>query len=151
MSAIPSIDELVPHTGAMRLIDRVVASAETAARAETVIRAESLFFRPGEGVPAYVGLELMAQTISAFDGLRRRRQGLPPAIGFLLGCRRYETTRPLFRDGERLTIEAKSLLDEGGMASFDCVIADETGAAVASGVINVYRPADPDRPESAAP
>jgi predicted hotdog family 3-hydroxylacyl-ACP dehydratase len=137
---MPPASELVPHEAEMRLIDRVLSERDEMVRAETMIRADNIFFHPGHGVPAYVGFELMAQTISAYDGLRRRRNGLPPAIGFLIGCRRYETDRAYFREGERLTIEATSLLGEDGMASFDCRILDDQGGVAASGVINVYRP-----------
>ncbi len=143
MSAFPPIEELIPHRTGMRLIDRVIAAEGELVRSEAIIRADHLFFQTG-GVPAYVGFELMAQTISAYDGLRRRRNGKPPAIGFLLGCRKYETTRQYFLRDETLTIEATSLLGEEGMASFECRILDAAGAELASAVINVYRPADPE-------
>lgn len=144
MSGIAPIEELVPHAGAMRLIDRVIAEDGDCVRAEAVVRRDNLFFHGEAGIPAYVGFELMAQTISAYDGLRRRREGKPPAIGFLLGCRRYAAARPYFREGERLEIEVTSLLGDEGMASFQCRILDEAGAVLASGTINVYRPPDPD-------
>ncbi|MEJ0058666.1 MAG: hypothetical protein WDM79_03320 [Terricaulis sp.] len=144
MSAFPPAEDLVPHKGEMCLIDRIVGEEGETVRAEVTIRPDHLFFKQGHGVPAYVGFELMAQTISAYDGLRRRRSGKPPAIGFLLGCRRYAASRPFFREGETLAIEVTSLLGEDGMASFQCRITDAGGDDVASGVINVYRPADPE-------
>lgn len=144
MSAFPPIQELVPHADGMLLIDRVVWAEGKSIRSETTIRADSIFFQPARGVPAYVGFELMAQTISAYDGLRRRAGGEKPAIGFLLGCRKYATARPFFADGETVTIEATSLLGDEGMASFDCRILDANGGELASATINVYRPADPD-------
>jgi predicted hotdog family 3-hydroxylacyl-ACP dehydratase len=144
MNAFPPIEDLIPHRAGMRLIDRVLAAEGELVRSEVTIRAGHLFFQAGRGVPAYVGFELMAQTISAYDGLRRRRDGKPPAIGFLLGCRRYATTREFFVEGETLSIEATSLLGEEGMASFECRIADAAGAELANAAINVYRPADPE-------
>lgn len=144
MNMFPPIEDLVPHDGDMRLIARVIAEEGETVCAEAVIGRDNIFFHGEDGVPSYVGFELMAQTISAYDGLRRRRKNKPPAIGFLLGCRRYQTARPYFREGERLRIEVTSLLGEEGMASFQCKIGDETGAQVASGTINVYRPADPE-------
>jgi predicted hotdog family 3-hydroxylacyl-ACP dehydratase len=128
----------------MLLLDRVVASEGDTVRSEATIRENNIFFRAGHGVPAYVGFELMAQTISVYDGLRRRVSGKKPAIGLLLGCRKYFAARPFFREGERLTIQATSLLGEEGMASFNCRIIGADGAELASGVINVYRPPDPD-------
>lgn len=144
MSAFPPIAELVPHASSMLLLDRVVGAEGETVRSETCIRADNIFFQSGRGVPAYVGFELMAQTISAYDGLRRRARGDKPGIGFLLGCRKYACERAFFGEGEALTIEATSLLGEEGMASFDCRILDGAGAVLANAVINVYRPADPE-------
>jgi predicted hotdog family 3-hydroxylacyl-ACP dehydratase len=144
MSAFPPIEELVPHADGMLLIARVVAEEGETVRGEAVVAADGVFFQPGRGMPAYVGFELMAQTISAYDGLRRRRNGKAPAIGFLLGCRAYRAARPFFAAGERLAIEVTSLLGDEGMASFDCRILGEDGAELATGVINVYRPPDPE-------
>lgn len=144
MNDFPPIGELIPHATSMSLIDRIVGSEGETVRSETTIRADNIFFQANRGVPAYVGFEFMAQTISAYDGLKRRRNGKPPAIGFLLGCRSYKAAKDFFAEGETVTIEATSLLGEEGMASFDCRILDDAGAVVASGVINVYRPADPE-------
>jgi predicted hotdog family 3-hydroxylacyl-ACP dehydratase len=143
MSAMPPVGELVPHASRMRLIDRVVAENGETVRSEATIRSDNIFFRPGCGVPAYVGFELMAQTISAYDGLRRRRDGRSPAIGLLLGCRSYRTARPFFAEGERLCIEATSVLEgANGMASFECRITGPNDEELATAVINVFRPSD---------
>ena len=144
MNAFPPIAELVPHAEGMLLLERVLAAEGEKVCSEAVIRADNIFFQLGHGVPAYVGFELMAQTISAYDGLKRRRSGKQPAIGLLLGCRKYSAAKPYFAEGERLTIETVSLLGEEGMASFDCRILDAAGAELASAAINVYRPADPE-------
>lgn len=142
MTAFPPIEDLVPHRSGMLLIDRIVAAFDQTVRSETGIRADHIFFQPGRGVPAYVGFELMAQTISAYDGLRRHARGEAPAIGFLLGCRKYTAARPFFAEGDLLRTEATSLLGEEGMASFECRICDADGGEVASATINVFRPAD---------
>lgn len=144
MSAFPPIEDLVPHKDGMLLIDRIVAAEGETVRSETTIRSDCIFFQRGRGVPAYVGFEFMAQTISAYDGLKRRASGKPPAIGFLLGCRKYSAAKPFFADGETLIVEAVSLLGEEGMASFDCRILGGDGAELAAATINVYRPADPE-------
>ena len=90
-------------------------------------------------MPAYVGLEYMAQTIAAYDGVERRRTGAPPEIGFLLGTRRYNAARPWFEAGETLRIRVDMTFNDSGMAAFDGVIivANEERARAS---INVYRP-----------
>lgn len=144
MTAFPPIRELVPHASGMLLIDRVISARGQTVRSEATIRAGNIFFQRGLGVPAYVGFELMAQTISAYDGLNRRRDGKKPAIGFLLGCRTYAATVRFFTEDQKLEIEVTSLLGEEGMASFDCRILNAEDGELASATINVYRPADPE-------
>lgn len=139
----PSTAELAPHAPPMLLVDTVVSSADNRQQTETTVRADNPFFVPGRGLPSYVGFELMAQSISIYDGILRRENGEPPAIGFLLGCRRYKVTRDWFEEGERLMIEIESLLDEGEMRSFNCRIVGPGGEEFATGAINVFRPDDP--------
>ena len=56
------------------------------------------------GVPAWAGVEYMAQTIAAHAGVEARARGEPPAIGFLLGTRAYSTSVEKFPNGSKLTV-----------------------------------------------
>jgi predicted hotdog family 3-hydroxylacyl-ACP dehydratase len=141
MKAISDVDveELVRHRGTMLLIDRLIDVSAYHAVAEVTISEVSVFYRTGEGVPAYVGIEYMAQTIAAFDGAQRMTTGEPPVIGFLLGTRRYEAVRSYFHAGEKLTIRANMSFNDGGMASFDCSISVD-GQVCVNAALSVYRP-----------
>ncbi len=136
--------ELTPHAAPMLLIDEVTSCDADQITARAVISQTSPFYMPGRGVPAYVGFEIMAQTIAAYDGWTRRQNGEAPAVGFLLGCRRFTTSAEWFQEGTRLEIEAVSLLNAGEMKSFDCRLIGEGAALLASGILNVFRPADPE-------
>lgn len=142
MSKLPPIAELVKHADGMLLIDRLIEVDGEMGRSETTIRPDNIFFQPSRGVPAYVGFELMAQTISAYDGVKRSRIGKPVTLGFLLGCRKYKVIKPFFAEGETLVTEVISLLGEEEMASFQCRILTPAGDEVASATINTYRPED---------
>lgn len=133
------IESLVRHRGPMLLIDRLVEAGETHAIGEVTVSEKSGFFRQGRGVPAYVGLEYMAQTVSGFDGARRVVTGEPPAIGFLLGTRRYTSNVRYFLADTLLTIRADMIFSEGGMAAFDCVIS-AYGEELVTASLNVFRP-----------
>ena len=137
-----SIDELIVHRPPMRLLDRIVACSESDVTAEACVREDNLFFEPGRGLPAYVGLEMMAQAIAAIDGKKRQNSGQAAKIGFLLGCRRYGSRTASFAEGTLLTISAKKVFDDGAMLAFDCRIDDEQGE-VATANLKVYAPADP--------
>ena len=136
--------ELTPHEPPMLLLDEVTLCAEGRIRATTTIRADNIFFMPGRGLPGYVGFEIMAQTIAAYDGWTRRLNGEKPAIGFLLGCRKYQTAVEWFAEGDVLNVESVSLLAEGEMRSFDCRITSPGGALLASSTLNVFRPENPE-------
>jgi predicted hotdog family 3-hydroxylacyl-ACP dehydratase len=136
------IDEFIVHRLPMRLLDRIIAVGENDAVAETVVHADNPFFEPGRGLPAYVGLEMMAQAIALIDGGKRRNSGLPANIGFLLGCRRYISKRASFAENEKLTVAATMVFGDSAMFAFDCRLNDEQGE-VATANLKVYAPADP--------
>jgi predicted hotdog family 3-hydroxylacyl-ACP dehydratase len=136
------IDEFVAHRPPMRLLDRIITINENEVVAETIVRADNPFFEAGRGIPAYVGLEMMAQAIAAIDGMKRRNGGLPAKIGFLLGCRRYATHCASFAENMRLTISAKMVFSGDAMFAFDCRIDGDEGEVATAGM-KVYAPDDP--------
>jgi len=138
---MPDIRSLVPHTGAMLLLDRVLAADADSLCAEVVIRADSLFCADG-GIGSWVGIEYMAQTIAAHAGHLARLRGQPVTIGFLLGSRRYDCARPVFAVGSVLRVFARCLLLAGnGLGSYECRIEDDHGI-VATATVSVFQPAD---------
>ncbi len=144
---LPDLRDLLPHSGPMVLLDRLVAADDESLCAEVRVRADSLFFVDG-AVGGWVGLEYMAQAIGAFAGYRARRRGEPVRIGYLLGTRRYECKQPSFALGSRLEIYVKRVLQsEDGLAAFDCRINDENGL-VASANVTVFQSADGDKPRN---
>ena len=146
---LPDIRDLMPHSGPMVLLDRVVAADDESLCAEVQVREVSLFYAGGGiggwAVGGWVGLEYMAQAIGAFAGYRARRRGEPVRIGYLLGTRHYECKQPSFALGSRLEIYVKRVLQsQDGLAAFDCRIDDETGM-VASANVTVFQSADGDK------
>lgn len=139
--AMPDIHALLPHSGAMVLLDRVLSADEENLCAEVGIRAGSLFCG-ADGVGGWVGIEYMAQAIAAHAGYMARMRGEAVKIGFLLGSRRYTCARPAFAIGSVLQIAVHKLLQaENGLASFDCCIRVED-EDVATATITVFQPHD---------
>lgn len=119
----PPASELIPHRGRAALIDEVLADSEHSIRTAAHISSAHPFFVAGHGVPSWVGIELMAQTIAAHAGLSGRRDQRAPRAGMLLGTRRYQTSTPWFREGARLEILAeREFGDSGGLAACACSI-----------------------------
>ncbi|MCW2268634.1 hypothetical protein D3C77_29660 [compost metagenome] len=113
--------ELLPHAGDMILIDAVESFDEEQVQTRLTVRPGGLFNRLDGSLPAWVGIELMAQSIAAFAGCRARAQGKPAGLGFLLGTRKFECNVECFPAGAELHIHAqRSLEDENGMGVFEC-------------------------------
>ena len=134
--------ELLPHGPEITLIDRLVVSDTERSVAVVEILPGSEFAEL-DSVPAWIGIEYMAQTIAARAGFEARLNGEPPPIGFLLGTRSYTCRTAVFTIGSRLEITAKPLFVELGFGAFDCTITSgRSGTIVASAIVNTYRPTD---------
>jgi len=138
----PPIEELLPHRGTMLLLDRVIAFEETSASAAYAPRADAWYCDHEGNMPAWIGIELMAQTAAVHVALKKRGAGLPPAMGALLGTRCYQAQVASFKGGVALTVSATLILrDASGLGAYDCAIAcGET--PLASALLKVYEPED---------
>jgi predicted hotdog family 3-hydroxylacyl-ACP dehydratase len=133
------IESYIPHRGAMRLIDRIVEIGDEHVLAEVDVPFDGLFVRDG-AVPPWIGIEYMAQAVSAWAGNRGRAKGGAPRPGLLLGSRRYEVHCEGFPCGALLRVEARCELSAAnGLGQFDCRIVLE-GREVASARISVLDP-----------
>ena len=133
------IGELLPHGPEMTLIERLVEYSQERSVASVTIRRDSPFFE-GSGVPSWVGIEYMAQTIAAHAGYEARLRGQAPAIGFLLGTRSYRSEVGTFELGTTLTISVQLSFADSRLGVYQCSIAAEEHS-LATAVVNIYRPA----------
>ena len=134
------IEEIVAHADRMQLLDELVSYDNEGAVVAVTIRESSEFYQPGFGVPAWVGIEYMAQTVGAFSGIEEVQLGRKPQIGLLLGSRRYRCELSAFPLGARLEITVKlQLRDESNLAVFDCSIAMD-GRRIAQADLKAIRP-----------
>ena len=133
------MDAWVPHRGAMNLLDGVAHCDDHAIEAHVKVPSQGIF-ATDEGVPAWVGIEYMAQAVAAWSGARARDGGGSPRIGFLLGSRRYEAMVPTFAVGADLQVFAQcELMGENGLGMFDCRV-EQGGRVLASGRLSVFEP-----------
>jgi predicted hotdog family 3-hydroxylacyl-ACP dehydratase len=133
--------DLIPHRGSMLLIDRLLSSSKDMARVEAVVRRDCVLSTE-EGLPGWIGVELMAQAVAAWAGVRRIESNEAVRLGFLLGTRRYDCTTDVFPVGARLEVEVREELSgENGLGVFSCTIEHE-GVKVAWANLNVFQPPD---------
>lgn len=137
--AFPPIASLVPHSGPMCLLDAVLEHSRERTLC-SVDPARSGVFAADDGrVPAWLGLEYMAQCIAAHGGLAARASGEPPGPGLMLGSRRLAFAVDWFAPGEPLLVSARHHRGETGLVAFDCDVrlAPDCEPLVA-GRVNVY-------------
>jgi predicted hotdog family 3-hydroxylacyl-ACP dehydratase len=136
-----SIAEVLPHADAMILLDQVEAVEAERIVCTRRVRAGDSFVADDGSLPAWAGLELMAQAIAAWAGCHALAAGESIRLGFLLGTRHYHATADAFPAGSELRIEAvRHFHDEAGMGVFACCI-DAPGMR-AEARLTVFSPPD---------
>jgi len=134
------VADLLPHAPPMLLLDEVLGYDFGTLQAAVTIRPNSPFFR-GDGVPAHIAIEYMAQACGALAGIEALSAGRPVGLGFLLGTRNFQSARDFFHAGERLLISVDEVFRDVEMGVFDgsVRVADAT---LVTATLNVYRPED---------
>ena len=117
------LERILCHRPPMVFIDDVVESRHEGLTAVVHIRDGIPLYEADRGVPAWVGLEYMAQSIAALAGLRARKAGHEVPLGLIIGCRNYTSNTSAFAPGSELRISVEELIaEENGFGSFDCII-----------------------------
>jgi predicted hotdog family 3-hydroxylacyl-ACP dehydratase len=132
--------QVLPHRRGMLLAETVDYGPDCGRIALTV-REDSPFCEGARGVPAWVGIEYMAQAMGVYSGVERHQHGGTPQIGLLIGTRRYDSSVPVFSLGAQLTTTARLVFSDAEMYVFNCEISDGQNV-LARGDIKAFRPDD---------
>lgn len=136
------IEPLLPHRGPAILLDGLSEVFEDGCIARAQVREDARLLDDRGELPAWVGLELMAQAAAAFSGHRNTLSGRPVRVGYLLGTRSFTAAGPAFPVGTELEIEARVLfLDDAGPSAFRCEIR-RAGQTVATATLKAIEPHD---------
>ena len=135
----PPMQELVPHSGRMRLLGRVLEHTPERTVCSLDPADSELFQEPDGSVPGWVGVEYMAQCIAAHGGLVAWNQGEKPQRGLLLGTRWTELHVDAFAPGRPLQVVSNHLRGDRALVWFDCTIEPAGGGEpLARGRLSVY-------------
>ena len=136
------IETILPHRGTMLLVERVSACSDTTLTAHATVQPDAWYADADGAMPAWIGIELMAQAAAALAGLNGRKAKLSPRPGVLLGTRAYRAASARFPAGSRLLVCARLVqADESGFAAYDCAIRGP-GGILAEATLKVFAPAD---------
>lgn len=138
---ITYLKPLLPHSGAMILLERITAFGADFLTAETQIRADNSLVKHHR-LEAFAALEIMAQGIAAWAGCMAVQAGEPVRLGYLLGSRKLHIHRQTIPIGSRLQISIRlSIQDSAGFGVFDCQLIDlAEHKLLLEGALNVFSP-----------
>lgn len=141
--AYPALTDLMLHRPPMLLLDRIIDSGSTRLVSEVRVTPDSPFYSPAiGGVPSWVGIEYIAQSVAALSGLSAHEALQPVELGMLISCRRYRVRVPCFKAGSLLLAEVSQLADGStGMAAYwgTIMCEGEAGPSLAEGQLGVYQ------------
>lgn len=146
---IEKVAPLIPQSGDMVLVDRILDYGEDFLIGEAEIRADHILLVNGE-LPAYAGIEIMAQGVAAWAGCHKQEkaaeqhQKAEVRLGYLLGSRKLHIHQPSIAVGSELEIKVKmSIQDATGFGVFDCQLIDkQSKKLLLEGALNVFSPKD---------
>lgn len=140
-----SVMQIVPHSGKMSLLDRVIDYDfdKLEIHTEVDITPDSMFFdKDMNGIPVWIGFEYMAQSISALSGIYGKKQGQEPKIGFIMSVNNFTANKSVFPANSIAKIFVRQTMRMDNIVSFDGNITlDDT--IVATAVINTIEIDDP--------
>lgn len=128
----------------MILLDQLGELSEEGLYTYVHISPKSAFFED-DAVPAYVGLEYMAQTVAAYAGYRAINSQGKVKEGFLLGSREVTFHKTSFDEGETLKVSCREFMSNDEMGVFSCAIySNSTNDLYCECKLNVFQPENPE-------
>lgn len=141
-----NLENLLPHDHPMILISGVDSYDKNLRMVKCYVDIDerSYFYDPNiKGVPSYLSLEYMAQTIASLAGIYTWSQGLEPLKGFVLGTRKMNLAVSRLVPG-RYEIVCEELFFDNKFGSFDCRLSSN-GEELGSSILNAYKVEDMDK------
>lgn len=136
MSDYPPIEELIPHTGPMVLLDTLDHWAPGEASCSLQIREGTPFVEQGR-VEGATTLEHMAQCVAACLGYEALLGGDGVRVGMIIGCKRFELHAPYLYVGDGATVHARRIRGNETLSHFDCRL-DRGGEVFATAVLTLF-------------
>lgn len=129
---------VLPHAYPMILLDEVVRTGPSSVSSKVRIGEDSLFYEAPLGVPSYIGIEYIAQTVAAYAGMVALAKGEPVRVGFLLGTRHYKCSVPHFPLGAILTVTVAAAYEAPQISKFDGTILEAKMGEIGCCAVTVY-------------
>jgi predicted hotdog family 3-hydroxylacyl-ACP dehydratase len=140
-SSFPPVEELIPHSGPMVLVDELVHWADGEATCQLRVREYAPFVNDGE-VASAVTIEYMAQTVAACLGYEALRGGAGVRVGMIIACKKFVAHADALVVGDALVIEVKRVRGNEMLSHFDCRVL-RRGEVFSEGTLTLYHAEKP--------
>jgi predicted hotdog family 3-hydroxylacyl-ACP dehydratase len=140
-SSFPPIEELIPHSGPLVLVDELVHWAAGEAVCSLRVREGAPFVTNGK-VESAVTIEYMAQTVAACLGYEALRGGAGVRVGMIIACKRFVAHADALEVGDALSIDVKRVRGNEMLSHFDCRVL-RAGAVFSEGTLTLYHAEKP--------
>lgn len=115
--------EFLLHRKPMLLLDQLLEIGPQHAVCQWQVTPDDAFVSAGLGIPAYIGIEYMAQCVAVHAGACEKAHGFPPPLGMLLGARHFKTSEAYLKIGQIYQTRCEELIrGADGVAAFMCNI-----------------------------
>ena len=121
-SQLFSLEKVLSQVHPMILLDEIIDYGNEFAVALIRPEAGKPFADDNGCIPAWIGIEYMAQTIGVYAGIQSQIAGKAVKIGFLLGTRAYDFSLDKFYCAQSYWVRAEKIYDGDGLCSFECTI-----------------------------
>jgi predicted hotdog family 3-hydroxylacyl-ACP dehydratase len=117
VAALGPVADYLPHRPPMLLIDDIVEVDGDQIVCRATIHPDCVFAIDGAVHPSAM-IEFFAQACAIFVGVRAARDGDPPRLGLIMGCREVSFAIDSFAVGDELTIVATKIYGQENVAAF---------------------------------
>ena len=140
---LPAVSDLISHRDNMLMLDCICTFNNEFTIAEYTPQRQAWYADAQGNMPAWIGIELMAQTIAAHSGLMKHTEHNQAKQGVLLGTRSYHSIAPYFAANRPLRIKAVMVFrDESGLGAYDCSISNDNNGTLATATLKAFEPSD---------
>ena len=143
MAEYLSAANYLPHRTPMVLLEELILIDDDSAHCRVRVDRDTVlapFLNAAGQLPAWFGIEILAQTIGVWSGWHGRRlYNAEPRPGMLLGGRGYKCKTACFPAGAVLDVQVKLLMRDEKIGSFEGRILIN-GERYAGGRLNIYQP-----------
>ncbi len=126
MSRYPPVSHYLPHREPMLLLDELVDVTEETCHCRVTVSRDGVFapfLDVNAHLPAWFGLEIMAQTIGVWSGWHQHEKGAPKiALGMLLSARKLSSHVDVLAAGSVLDIFVTLLVQDERFGGFEAEI-----------------------------